>query len=194
MTYILGISAFYHDSAAALLHNGEIIAAVQEERFSREKYDARFPARSVEHCLNEAGISPAQLDFVAFYEQPLTKFERLIETYVSYAPAGFESFRQAIPVWMGKKLHLPREIRRGLGRSYKGPIFFPSHHESHAASAFFASPFREAAILTMDGVGEWATTTVGHGEENRISHTLSACFIALSRITVDSRSIAASIS
>jgi len=171
MTYILGISAFYHDSAAALLHDGEIIAAVQEERFSREKYDARFPTQSVEHCLNEAGISPAQLDFVAFYEQPLTKFERLIETYVSYAPVGFESFRQAIPVWMGKKLHLPREIRRGLGRSYKGPIFFPSHHESHAASAFFASPFREAAILTMDGVGEWATSTVGHGQDNRIELT-----------------------
>src|SRR5688500_11081852 len=168
MTYILGISAFYHDSAAALLHDGEIVAAVQEERFSREKYDARFPTRSVEHCLKEASITPEQLDFVAFYEQPLTKFERLIETYVSYAPAGFQSFRQAIPIWLGQKLHLPREIRRGLNKRYRGPIFFPTHHESHAASAFFASPFQEAAILTMDGVGEWSTTTIGHGKDNRI--------------------------
>jgi carbamoyltransferase len=168
MAYILGISAFYHDSAAALLHDGEIVAAVQEERFSREKYDARFPAKSVEHCLKEADITPQQLDFVAFYEQPLTKFERLIETYVSYAPAGFQSFRQAIPIWLTQKLHLPREIRRGLDKLYTGPIFFPTHHESHAASAFFASPFQEAAILTMDGVGEWSTTTIGHGKGNRI--------------------------
>lgn len=168
MTYILGISAFYHDSAAALLRDGEIVGAVQEERFSREKYDPGFPARSIEYCLSEAGITPEQLDFVAFYEQPLTKFERIVETYVSYAPAGFASFRQAIPVWLRTKLHLPREIRRGLGGRYRGRLLFPSHHESHAASAFFASGFEEAAILTLDGVGEWSSTAIGLGRGNRI--------------------------
>ena len=168
MTFILGISAFYHDSAAALLHDGEIVAAAQEERFSREKYDPRFPSRAIEYCLAEAKISPEQLDYVAFYEQPLTKFERLIETYVSYAPAGFASFRQAIPLWLRQKLHLPREIRRGLNGRFAGRIFFPSHHESHAASAFFASPYDEATIMTMDGVGEWSTTTYGYGRGNRL--------------------------
>lgn len=168
MTFILGLSAFYHDSAAALLADGKIVAAVQEERFSREKYDPRFPSRAIEYCLAEARISPEQLDYVAFYEQPLTKFERLIETYVSYAPAGFASFRQAIPLWLGQKLHLPKEIRRGLNGRYTGHIFFPSHHESHAASAFFASPYEEAAIMTMDGVGEWSTTTYGYGQGNRL--------------------------
>src|SRR3954464_12226615 len=161
MTTILGLSAFYHDSAAALVVDGEIVAAVQEERFSREKYDPRFPAQSVRYCLDEVGIPPEQLDYVAFYEQPLTKFERLFETYTSYAPDGFASFRQAIPVWLRQKLHLPREIRRGLDRRYEGPILFPSHHESHAASAFFPSPYEEAAIVTMDGVGEWSTTSTG---------------------------------
>jgi carbamoyltransferase len=168
MTTILGISAFYHDSAAALVRDGEIIAAVQEERFSREKYDPRFPGRAVAYCLAEAGIGPEQIDFVTFYEQPLTKFERLMETYVSYAPAGFASFRRALPLWLGQKLQLPRAIRRGLGGRYQGPILFTDHHEAHAASAFFPSPFEEAAILTMDGVGEWSTTTCGHGRGNRI--------------------------
>src|SRR5262245_40336099 len=168
MTTILGLSAFYHDSAAALVRDGEIVAAVQEERFSREKYDARFPAKAIGYCLAEAGIRPEQVDYVTFYEQPLTKFERLIETYVGYAPAGFASFRQALPLWLGQKLHIPREIRRGLGRDYKGPILFADHHESHAASAFFPSPFDEAAILTLDGVGEWSTTTFGHGQGHRI--------------------------
>jgi carbamoyltransferase len=168
MTAILGISAFYHDSAAALVIDGEIVAAVQEERFSREKYDPRFPARSIEYCMAEAGITSTQLDYVAFYEQPLTKFERLFETYASYAPDGFASFRQAIPVWLRQKLHLPREIRRGLEGRYQGPIFFPSHHESHAASAFFPSPYEEAAIVTMDGVGEWSTTAIGLGSGNRL--------------------------
>jgi len=168
MTSILGISAYYHDAAAALVVDGEIVAAVQEERFSREKYDARFPGRAIDYCLAEAGISRGQLDFVAFYEQPLTKFERLMETYLSYAPAGFASFRQALPLWLRQKLHLPREIRRGLRRECTAPLLFPDHHESHAASAFFPSPYDEAAILTMDGVGEWSTTTIGHGRGHRI--------------------------
>jgi carbamoyltransferase len=168
MTFILGISAFYHDSAAALLRDGEIVAAVQEERFSREKYDPRFPQQSIEYCLEAAGITAEQLDFVAYYEQPLTKFERLIETYLAYAPAGFNSFRRALPVWLKQKLHLPHEIRRGLENRFRGRIFFPGHHESHAASAFFASPFEEAAIITTDGVGEWSTATYGFGCANRI--------------------------
>jgi carbamoyltransferase len=168
VTSILGISAFYHDSAAALLCDGEIVAAVQEERFSREKYDERFPARAIDYCLREAKLEPSQLDYVAFYEQPLTKFERLIETYVSYAPAGFASFREAMPIWLRKKLHLPKVIRQGVGDGYEGRIIFPSHHESHAASAFFPSPFEEAAILTMDGAGEWSTTTIGVGRGNEV--------------------------
>ena len=168
MTYILGISAFYHDSAGALVRDGEAIAAAQEERFSREKYDPRFPAQAVRYCLEEAGITPEELDYVAFYEQPLTKFERLFETYVSYAPDGFASFRQAIPVWLRQKLHIPREIRRGLEGRYRGQIFFPSHHESHAASAFFPSPFDEAAIVTMDAVGEWSTSAIGFGRGNHL--------------------------
>jgi carbamoyltransferase len=167
-TTVLGISAFYHDAAAALLQDGRIIAAVQEERFSREKYDPRFPERAIEYCLAAGQVSAAEVDYVAFYEQPLTKFERLVETYVGYAPAGLASFRQAIPVWLRQKLHLPREIRRGLQGRYRGPILFPSHHESHAASAFFASPFGEAAILTMDAVGEWSTTAYGLGRDNRL--------------------------
>jgi carbamoyltransferase len=138
VAYVLGISTFYHDSAAALLRDGEIVAAVQEERFSRQKYDPRFPARAVGYCLEEAGIGPGELDFVAFYEQPLTKFERLVDTYLGYAPAGFASFCSALPVSVRQKLNLPREIRRGLDRRYRGKILFPSHHQSHAASAFFS--------------------------------------------------------
>ena len=168
MTAILGISAFYHDAAAALVQDGRILAAVQEERFTREKYDPRFPRLAIEYCLRAADLRAADLDYVAFYEQPFTKFDRLIETYTGYAPAGFASFRQAIPVWLGQKLHLLREIRRGLNRQYTGPVLFPSHHESHAASAFFASPYSEAAILTMDAVGEWSTSTYGFGRDNRI--------------------------
>jgi carbamoyltransferase len=186
MAYVLGISAFYHDSAAALVHDGEIVAAVQEERFTREKYDPRFPTRSVRYCLDEAGITPEQLDYVAFYEQPLTKFERLFETYASYAPDGFASFRQAIPVWLRQKLHIPREIRQGLDGRYNGKMLFPSHHESHAASAFFPAPFEEAAIVTLDGVGEWSTTAVGYGrghevhlvEELRFPHSLGLLYSA----------------
>ena len=167
-TFVLGISAFYHDSAAALLRDGKIIAAVQEERFSRQKYDDRFPDQAIAFCLHEPGIDAARLDYVAFYEQPLTKFERLIETYVNYAPQGFASYRQAMPIWLQKKLFLPKVIRRGLGGQYRGRIIFPSHHESHAASAFFPSPYEEAAILTMDGAGEWSTSTIGHAGGNHI--------------------------
>src|SRR5947209_6120866 len=154
MTAILGISAFYHDSAAALVVDGEVVAAAQEERFSRKKHDAGFPARAVAYCLREAGLGPADLDHVAFYDKPLTKFERLLETYLAFAPRGLRSFCQAVPVWLREKLFLPRSIRRGLGGRPKAPLVFLDHHESHAASAFFPSPYDEAAILTLDGVGE----------------------------------------
>src|ERR1044072_1850613 len=141
MTAILGISAFYHDSAAALVVDGEIVAAAQEERFSRKKHDPAFPNGAIAYCLEEAGLSPDQLDYVAFYDKPLTKFERLLETYFAFAPAGFRSFRQAMPLWLKQKLYLPREMDRGLGGKYRGRYIFTDHHESHAASAFFPSPF-----------------------------------------------------
>jgi carbamoyltransferase len=166
---ILGISAFYHDSAAALVRDGEIVAAAQEERFSRKKHDDGFPTHAVQWCLQEAGITADDLDYVGFYEKPLLKFERLIETYVSYAPAGIASFKKALPLWLGKKLWLPREMDKALGATRRRPYVFPEHHESHAASAFFPSPFEEAAILTLDGVGEWATATYGRGEGNRVT-------------------------
>jgi len=169
--HILGISAFYHDSAAALIVDGDIIAAVQEERFSREKFDARFPARSVAYCLREAGLTPDQLDYVVFYDKPLLKFERLLETYLAYAPEGLRSFNMAMPVWLKKKLFMRRAIRDGIGASSRIPLLFLDHHESHAASAFFPSPFEEAAILTLDGVGEWSTTTYGMGRGNKIELT-----------------------
>ncbi len=165
---ILGISAFYHDSAAALVRDGEIMAAAQEERFSRKKHDERFPENAVKYCLGEAGIAASELDAVVFYEKPLLKFERLLETYLAFAPGGLFSFFRAMPHWLQQKLHLPREIDRGLGGGYTGPIYFTTHHEAHAASAFFPSPFEEGAIVTMDGVGEWATTSWGVGRRNRI--------------------------
>ncbi|MFK8111892.1 MAG: carbamoyltransferase [Rubripirellula sp.] len=171
MTAILGISAFYHDSAAALIVDGKIVAAAQEERFTRKKHDARFPSRAIEFCLSQAGITAADLDHVGFYEKPLLKFDRLLETYLSFAPEGFWSFRKAMPEWSGKKLQLRREIRRGLDGEYGGRVCFCEHHQSHAASAFFPSPFDKAALLTMDGVGEWATTTMGVGNGNRIELT-----------------------
>ncbi|TWT94406.1 carbamoyltransferase family protein [Stieleria varia] len=171
MTAILGISAFYHDSAAALVVDGEIIAAAQEERFTRKKHDAGFPKHAIDYCLAEAGLSIEQLDHVGFYEKPLLKFERLLETYLSYAPAGLRSFAKAMPQWIGQKLHLRREIRRGLSDRYRGRFAFCEHHESHAASAFFPSPFDEAAILTLDGVGEWTTTSLGVGLGHRIELT-----------------------
>lgn len=170
-TYILGISAFFHDSAAALLADGEIVAAAQEERFSRRKHDAGFPRHAIAYCLNEGRISPAQLDHVVFYEKPLVKFERLLETYLAFAPGGFQSFRRALPLWVKHKLHMPRYILGEIGEGFRGKLSFTDHHESHAASAFFPSPFEEAAILTMDAVGEWATTSLGVGRGNQITLT-----------------------
>lgn len=175
MTAILGLSGYYHDSAAALIVDGTVAAAAQEERFTRKKHDSSFPTEAVQYCLQHAGLCEADVDHVVFYEKPLLKFERLLETYLSFAPLGFRSFRQAIPTWLQTKLHLPREIRRhlqssdGLDNAYKGRICFTEHHEAHAASAFFPSPFDEAAILTMDGVGEWATATIGTGQGNKIN-------------------------
>jgi carbamoyltransferase len=171
---ILGISAFYHDSAACLVRDGRLVAAAQEERFSRKKHDDRFPQRAIDYCLGEGGIKPGDLDFVAFYDKPLLKFERLLETYLAYAPRGFRSFCAAMPLWLRRKLRLPRQIDRALGRQYRGRYVFTEHHESHAASAFFPSPFQEAAILTVDGVGEWATASfgVGRGRRIRLSHEL----------------------
>jgi len=168
---ILGISAFYHDSAAALVRDGEIIAAAQEERFTRKKHDSRFPTNAVDYCLQAGGLTAEQLDYVVFYEKPLVKFERLLETYIAYAPRGFRQFLMAIPLWLRQKLHLPREMDKALKGRYKGRYVFVEHHESHAASAFFPSGFDEAAILTMDGVGEWATASFGTGKGNRIQLT-----------------------
>jgi len=167
-THILGISAFYHDSAAALLTDGKIVAAVQEERFTRKKHDHRFPENAVAYCLKEAGIEPEALDYVVFYDKPLLKFDRLMETYLAFAPAGLHSFISGMPLWLKTKLHLPREIKKSLGGRYQKRIAFTYHHESHAASAFYPSPYDEAAILTMDGVGEWDTASIGHGKGNKI--------------------------
>ena len=171
MTTVLGLSAFYHDSAAALVIDGQVLAAAQEERFTRKKHDPAFPANAIEYCLQEAGITAGEIDYVGFYEKPFMKFERLLETYLSYAPSGFRSFSKAMPLWLRQKLYLPREIRRGLGGRYKKRIVFTEHHEAHAASAFFPSPFESAAIVTLDGVGEWATASIGIGEGNRIRLT-----------------------
>ncbi len=171
MTAILGISAFYHDSAAALVVDGRIVAAAQEERFTRKKHDDGFPTRAIEYCLDEAGLTPEQLDYVGFYDKPFLKFDRLLETYLAYSPAGFQSFAKALPLWLKRKLHLPREMSRGLHDAYTRRYLFAQHHESHAASAFFPSPFEEAAILTIDGVGEWATATYGVGRGNRVQLT-----------------------
>ena len=168
---ILGISAFYHDSAAALIRDGEIIAAAQEERFTRKKHDNRFPSHAVEYCLQAGGINTGDLDHVVFYEKPLLKFDRLLETYIAYAPLGFVQFLKGISGWLSEKLHLPREMDKALKHKYKGRYLFAEHHESHAASAFFPSPFEEAAILTLDGVGEWTTASFGTGTGNKIELT-----------------------
>lgn len=168
MTAILGISAYFHDSAAALVIDGQVVAAAQEERFTRKKHDARFPSSALEYCLREAKLRPEQIDYVAFYDKPLLKFERLLESYLAYCPAGYRSFARAIPSWAQQKIRLPQQIRRGLGGAYKKRIVFARHHESHAASAFFPSPFEEAAIVTMDGVGEWTTSSLGVGRGNKL--------------------------
>jgi carbamoyltransferase len=160
---ILGISAFYHDSAACLIEDGKIIAAAQEERFSRVKHDPRFPFNAMSYCLKQGGIESNELDLVVYYDKPLLSFERLMETYLAFAPKGVRSFYKAINTWLSKKLFIKSEIYKGLGAGFQGKILFSRHHLSHAASAFYTSPFEEAAILTADGVGEWATTTIGFG-------------------------------
>lgn len=164
--YILGISAYYHDSAAALIKDGKIIAAAQEERFTRKKHDFNFPKNAIEYCLTEGKITASDLSYVAFYDKPLLKFERLLETYLAYAPRGIQSFFMAMPLWLRDKLWIPNMIEKDLG--YEGDILFPEHHESHAASAFFPSPYQEAAFLTLDGVGEWTTTSYGVGSGNEL--------------------------
>jgi len=171
MAAILGISAFYHDSAAALVVDGEIVAAAQEERFTRKKHDYAFPQNAIDFCLEQARLEPGNLDWVGFYDKPLLKFERLLETYLAYAPSGFRSFTRAMPLWLREKLFLPRVMQRGLPGVDRRRFLFAEHHESHAASAFFPSPFEEAAILTLDGVGEWATASFGVGRGNRIELT-----------------------
>ena len=171
MSLILGISAFYHDSAAALLRDGQIVAAAQEERFSRRKHDEGFPHGALEYCLRAAGCNVADLDYVGFYEKPLAKFDRLFRTYLAFAPSGYESLRKALPQWLQTKLRIPRALDRGLGGAYRGSYAFADHHESHAASAFYPSPFEEAAILTLDGVGEWSTASYGVGRGHRIDLT-----------------------
>ena len=163
---VLGISAYYHDSAACLLRDGVIVAAAQEERFTRRKHDAGFPAGAVAACLREGGIGVDALDCVAFYDKPFLKLERILQTHLAFAPRGLPAFLRAIPQWIGKKLWIPDLIEKELG--YRGQILFAEHHESHAASAFFPSPFERAAVLTMDGVGEWATASWGVGREGRV--------------------------
>src|SRR5262245_45521675 len=167
---ILGISAYYHDSAAALVEDGRIVAAAQEERFSRKKQDARFPAHAIRYCLDEAGVGLKDVGHVVFYDKPFLKFERLVETYLAFAPRGFKSFSMAIPLWLREKLFLKdlllKELRKLDDRdgSWNEQLLFSEHHLSHAASAFFPSPFDQAAVLTMDGVGEWATTSAAIGK------------------------------
>ena len=188
---ILGISAYYHDSAACLVRDGEIVAAAQEERFTRKKHDHGFPQNAVDFCLDYGGLNPENLDLVAFYDKPLLKFDRLLETWIGYAPRGFRLFLMGMPLWLKQKLHTPRELDRGLGGAYEGRYLFPSHHESHAASAFYPSPFQEAAIVTLDGAGEWATGTIGVGRgheiemlrEMRFPHSLGLLYSAFTYFT-----------
>ncbi len=187
----MGVSAFYHDSAAAILVDGEIVAAAQEERFTRKKHDHRFPRHAIEYCLQEAGILPADLDYVGFYDKPKAKFERLIETCAVFAFSAFKSYLKSIPLWLRSKLHLQSEMDRAFGGQYRGRYVFADHHESHAASAFFPSPFEEAAILTIDGVGEWSTTSLGWGRGNqleltheiRFPHSLGLLYSAITQYT-----------
>jgi carbamoyltransferase len=194
--YILGISAFYHDSAAALVTDGHIVAAAQEERFSRRKHDARFPVNALRYCLDEAGIALDAVDHIVFYDKPFLKFERLLETYLAFAPRGFRSFRMALPLWLKEKLFQKRLLRQELEKlapdgAWEERLLFAEHHQSHAASAFFASPFEEAAVLTMDGVGEWATTSVALGRGNRLDmlkeihfpHSLGLLYAAFTAYT-----------
>ena len=169
--YILGISAFYHDSAAALLRNGEIVAAAQEERFTRRKFDPSFPSRAIAYCLSAAGIAESQLDYAVFYEKPLDNFGRILETQSAFAPESWASFQASIPLWAGTKLHMNEVILAGLGPNFRGELCFTDHHEAHASSAFYPSPFEQAAILTLDAVGGWDTSTIGFGIGNQITLT-----------------------
>jgi carbamoyltransferase len=186
---ILGLSAYYHDSAACLLVDGQIVAAAQEERFSRKKHDERFPSQAVDYCLKQAGIGRHEVDFVGFYEKPLVKFDRLLESYIASAPRGLRSYLMAMPVWLGQKLWLADEIRSELG--IEKEVLFGDHHESHAASAFYPSPFEEAAVLTIDGVGEWTTSSVAHGNgaglsmirEMRFPHSVGLLYSAFTYFT-----------
>lgn len=171
---ILGISAYYHDSAACLVQDGVVVAAAQEERFSRRKHDPSFPAKAIDYCLSEAGVSPSQLDYVAFYDKPVLKFERILKTYMAYAPMGWSSFSRAIPLWLGNKLFIKQQIEQNL--NFSGEVIFTEHHESHAMSAFYPSPFRDAAVLTIDGVGEWATTSIAVGRDNKLDILSEICF------------------
>ena len=193
---ILGISAFYHDSAAALIEDGLVIAAAQEERFTRKKHDAAFPDNAIKYCLEEAGISLSDVDYVAFYDKPFLKFERLLETYLSFAPRGFRSFKLAIPVWLKEKLFQKDLLRKKFKAfdadfDWQNKLLFSEHHQSHAASAFFPSPFEEAIVLTMDGVGEWATTSVAIGKgrdlkmtkEIHFPHSLGSLYSAFTYYT-----------
>ena len=164
---ILGISCFYHDSAACLVRDGEIVAAAQEERFTRKKHDPRFPENAIRYCLEEADITTKDLAYVVFYDKPFLTFERLLLTYLTIAPKGLRSWLEALPVWLGQKLHIQKVVRQRIG--YEGDVLFTEHHEAHAASAFYPSPFDEAAILTVDGVGEWATASYGFGKGNEIT-------------------------
>jgi carbamoyltransferase len=189
--HILGISAFYHDSAACLLRDGEIVAAAQEERFTRKKHDAAFPAHATRYCVQEAGIGIEDLDLVVYYEKPLLKLERLLESYVTHAPRGFGQFLRSAPGWITQKLHIPRELDRGLEGRYRGRYVFTQHHEAHAASAFYPSPFEEAAVVTLDGVGEWATGSIAHGRSRELRmlrelhfpHSLGLLYSALTYFT-----------
>ena len=189
-TRILGISAYYHDSAACLVVDGQIVAAAQEERFTRKKHDAGYPSNAVAYCLKAAGITAAGINYVGFYEKPLVKFERLLETYVASAPRGLKSYLMAMPLWLGEKLWMADDIADQL-EGYEGPVLFGEHHESHAASAFYPSPFENAAVVTMDGVGEWATSSVGVGRgrdleilrELRFPHSLGLLYSAFTYFT-----------
>jgi carbamoyltransferase len=189
-TRILGISAYYHDSAACLVEDGRIVAAAQEERFTRKKHDAGFPSKAVEYCLREGGTTASNLDLVGFYEKPLVKFERLLETYIGCAPRGLRSYLMAMPLWLGERLWMADDIRDQI-EGYDGDVLFGEHHESHAASAFFPSPFEQAAIVTMDGVGEWSTSSVGVGtgseiellRELRFPHSLGLLYSAFTYFT-----------
>ena len=186
---VLGLSAYYHDSAACLLVDGRIVAAAQEERFTRKKHDERFPSHAVAYCLKEAGIGINDVDVIGFYEKPLVKFERLLESYLASAPRGLRSYLLAMRLWLGQKLWMADGMQRELGTDKK--ILFGDHHESHAASAFYPSPFDEAAILTIDGVGEWTTSSIGHGRgsdlamlhEMRFPHSVGLLYSAFTYFT-----------